>query len=220
MSDQFPPGSDCRDLFRSAYLNRYTWNTDFPGYKGRCKFTSDNFDCEAYFELKQNSKPTVENIDNTNILKAISSQLWEVAIHRVRRSFDEVHGANTFTAGDVTDRGVTVIVGGKNKGDKYCLKENIVTMVYRNIHGVIINIHTNKVQDTGKGYLSKEYTSRYYDPQTKEQKGNTSIFIDTFNPISKGVDWVLADRIIESVDKKTGVKSQQRFSFIDLTPLD
>ncbi|MDG1060417.1 MAG: DUF3386 family protein, partial [Synechococcus sp. cluster3_bin.96] len=29
------PGSDCRDAFRAAYQNRYTWDPGFAGYSGR-----------------------------------------------------------------------------------------------------------------------------------------------------------------------------------------
>ena len=50
-------------------------------------------------------KAEVDGIENEEILKAVNSQLWEVAIHRVRRSFEQTHGENTFTAGDTNDVG-------------------------------------------------------------------------------------------------------------------
>ena len=31
---------DCSQQFRLAYENRYTWDSDFPGYKGSCSFNN------------------------------------------------------------------------------------------------------------------------------------------------------------------------------------
>jgi hypothetical protein len=101
----------------------------------------------------------------------VASQLWEVAIHRVRRSFEQTHGDNTFTAGDVNPRGIEVIVGGKNAGDRYCIANDVVTMVHRHIHGTVVTIETESVTDTGHGYLSHRYSSRYSDPATGEARG-------------------------------------------------
>ena len=28
--------NDCTDLFKQAYENRYTWNSEFCGYEGAC----------------------------------------------------------------------------------------------------------------------------------------------------------------------------------------
>ena len=220
MSDNISLGSDCKDLFRSAYLNRYTWSEAFTGYKGKCRFSSDQVNSTGSFILTKNSKPQVENIHEPDIVKAISSQLWEVSIHRVRRSFKDVHGDNTFTAGELNDIGREILVGGKNKGDKYAVKDNIVTMVYRNMHGVIINIYTTETIDTSQGYLSKSYTSTFLDPETFQVKGNTSFFLDKFVPLYKNGPWVLSDRQIDSKDQSGSKISHQRFSFIDLTTLD
>ena len=49
----------------------------------------------------------------------LNYQLFEVAIHRVYRSFEKTHALNTFIFGDTNDVGTEVIVGGQNKGDRY-----------------------------------------------------------------------------------------------------
>ena len=112
-------GEDCTHLFKSAYENRYTWESDFSGYEGRCSWTDGERELKGRFCLGKDLKATVKEVDNEEIHKAISSQLWEVAIHRVRRSFEQTHGKNTFTFGDTNEIGSEVIVGGKNEGDKY-----------------------------------------------------------------------------------------------------
>ena len=51
-----------------------------------------------------------------------------------------------------------MIVSGKSEGDKYRVKNNCINMVYRKIHGIIIEIFVQEFFDTGNGLLSKKYT--------------------------------------------------------------
>ena len=83
------PGSDLRDQFRRAYENRYTWDPGFSGYRGRCTWQQGEQQVEGRFEVGADLKAKVEGIDDPDVLKAVQSQLWEVAIHRVRRSFEQ-----------------------------------------------------------------------------------------------------------------------------------
>ena len=128
---------------------------------------------EGTFQVGADLKAQVEGVDDAEVQKGIASQLWEVAIHRVRRSFEQTHGENTFTAGDTDAVGTEVIVGGKGEGDRYRIKDDVVTMVHRHIHGTVVTIFTESVTDTGAGYLSRSYTSRYSDPATGAPRGGT-----------------------------------------------
>jgi len=222
------PGSDVSEAFRAAYENRYTWEPGFEGYQGRCLWEQDGRRVEGQFKVGADLKATVEGVDDAEVQKAMASQLWEVAIHRVRRSFEQTHGANTFTAGETDDVGTEVIVGGKNKGDRYRIKNNIVSMVYRHIHGTVVTIFTESTTDTGSGYLSHTYSSRYSDPETGAPKGGVSRFTDTFQPLTtqatQGTDatgpWVLVERIIDTEHSESGQDGgRQIFRFQDLKPL-
>jgi hypothetical protein len=207
------PGTDLRPAFRAAYENRYTWAPGFGGYSGRCVWQQGERRLEGSFKVGADLKAVVEGFDDEEVHKAVASQLWEVAIHRVRRSFEQTHGDNTFTAGDTDAVGTEVIVGGKNAGDRYRIKDDVVTMVHRHIHGTVETIFTESVTDTGAGYLSRSYTSRYSDPATGEPRGGTSRFTDTFTALPDGGPWVLAERSIETDD------GSQTFRFEDLAPL-
>ena len=79
---------NCKELFKKAYENRYTWNDDFPGYKGKCIFSENDDIYEGNFVLGNDFKPEIHNIDDPKIVKSISSQLFEVSIHRVKRKFE------------------------------------------------------------------------------------------------------------------------------------
>ena len=213
------PGSDLREVFRRAYENRYTWEPGFSGYKGRCIWQQDDQRVEGHFEIGADLKAKVEGIEDEQVLKAINSQLWEVAIHRVRRSFEQTHGENTFTAGDTDAVGTEVLVGGKGEGDRYRIKGDVVTMVHRHIHGTVVTIFTTAVTDTGSGYLSHTYTSQYSDPTSGEARGGRSSFKDTFVALPGGGPWVLQERVIDTEAHSDTPAGSQTFRFEDLEAL-
>ena len=213
------PGTDLREAFRAAYENRYTWEPGFGGYRGRCVWEQDGRRLEGTFQVGADLKAVVEGLSDEEVHKAVASQLWEVAIHRVRRPFDQTHGANTFTAGDTDAVGTEVIMGGKAEGDRYRIKDNVVTMVHRHIHGTVVTIFTESTTDTGSGYLSHSYTSRYSDPATGEARGGTSRFTDTFVPLAGVGPWVLSERVVETVAHGDTPAARQVFRFEDLAPL-
>ncbi len=213
------PGVDCREQFRAAYNNRYTWEPGFAGYRGRCVWLQGERRVEGTFSVGSDLKASVEGVDDAEVQKAIASQLWEVAIHRVRRSFDQVHGENTFTAGDTTEEGLEVLIGGKGEGDRYRIKDDVVTMVHRHLHGMVVTIHTGSVTNTGSGYLSRTYSSQYSDPATGKTKGAASSFDDQFCPLVEGGPWVLASRSVSTAAADDAEASKQTFLFEDLQPL-
>ena len=87
---------NCREIFKAAYEKRYTWNEKFNGYKGTCIFSFNKDSYEGKFEIGKNFKPYIQDIDDDKIVKSISSQLFEVSIHRVKREFEDIHSQNNF----------------------------------------------------------------------------------------------------------------------------
>ena len=160
--------SNCRDIFRKAYENRYTWKNDFNGYQGKCIFFINNHIYKGNFLLGKNFKPHIQEIDDEKTVKLIASQLFEVCIHRVKREFESVHSKNIFNFLRSSESGIEMIVTGKNEGDRYRVKNDQINMVYRKIHGTIIEIFVEEFFDTGIGSLSKKYSSQRIDPDTLE----------------------------------------------------
>ena len=216
VSTPIAPGTDIRSLFAEAYNNRYTWDPGFGGYSGRCLWSQGDQQVEGRFNVGSDLKAEIEGISNEEVHKAVASQLWEVCIHRVRRPFEVTHKDNQFNAGDSTDEGLEVLVGGKGEGDKYRIKDDVVTMVHRHIHGTVVTIHTEEVTDTGSGYLSKRYSSQYADPASGEAKGGVNHFLDTFVPLGEGGTWVLSERVIRTEAFGDSPAGEQSFQFLDL----
>jgi hypothetical protein len=90
-------------------------------------------------------------------------------------------------------------------------------MVHRHIHGTVVTIFTTAITDTGAGYLSHTYSSRYSDPASGAARGGESRFTDTFVPVGAGGAWVLSERVVETdaADASGGVV-RQVFRFEDL----
>ena len=214
-------GLDCRKEFKAAYQNRYTWEKDFPGYQGSCSWSDvTNKTTQGSFIVDKNLKVIVNRIQDPQINKMIHSQLWEVAIHRVRRTFEETHGANTFKSGFSNEYGTEVIVGGKNQGDKYRIKNDVINMVHRHIHGSLIRIFTEEILMTENGYLSKKYTSQYLDPKSDLPLKNKNIFKDDFEQIESNGTWVLRQREIEEESNDENIIEKQKFNFFNIKQID
>ena len=110
------------------------------------------------FVLGKDFKTNIQKIEDEKVVKSIAYQLFEVCIHRVKREFESVHSENNFNFLKNSESGIEMSVSGKNHGDKYRVKNNYINMVYRKIHGTIIEIFVDEFLETGVGSLSKKST--------------------------------------------------------------
>jgi len=210
---------NCKDIFRKAYENRYTWKNDFNGYRGKCIFMANNIIHKGDFILGKDFKPNIQKIEDEKIVKSIASQLFEVCIHRVKREFEAVHSENNFNLLKNSESGIEMIVSGKNKGDKYRVKNNCINMVYRKILGTIIEIFVEEFLDTGTGSLSKKYTSQQIDPDTFETNSQKLEYEDEFLNMGKDDYWILNSRTIKYLNLNQEEETQ-KFVFKDLCLLN
>tara|TARA_A100001388_G_scaffold257529_1_gene223400 strand:- start:53 stop:706 length:654 start_codon:yes stop_codon:yes gene_type:complete len=210
---------NCKEIFRNAYENRYTWNKHFNGYKGKCVFIFDKNIHEGDFILSKEFKPQIQKIDDDRIVKSIASQLFEVSIHRVKRDFQSLHSENDFNLIKSSESGIEMKVSGKNDGDKYRVKDQGINMVYRKIHGTIIEIFVDEFLDTGDGLLSKKYTSQQFDPNTLKPNTQKLEYIDEFINISTSDYWILNSRTIKYL-KENQEEEIQKFVFEELCLLN
>ena len=206
---------NCKEIFRKAYENRYTWKNDFNGYQGKCIFfTNDNIH-KGDFVLGKDFKPNIQNIEDEKVVKSIASQLFEVCIHRVKREFESVHSENNFNLLKNSESGIEMSVSGKNQGDKYRVKNDCINMVYRKIHGTIIEIFVEEFLNTGVGSLSKKYCSQTIDPDTLRAKSKKLEYEDEFININDEDHWILNSRSIKYLNQDNE-EEMQKFVFEDL----
>ncbi|MBO6971898.1 MAG: DUF3386 domain-containing protein [Prochlorococcus marinus CUG1431] len=209
---------NCKEIFRKAYENRYTWKNEFNGYQGKCIFLINDNIHKGSFLLGNDFKPNIQEIDDEKIVKSISSQLFEVCIHRVKREFESIHSENNFNLLKNSESGIEMSISGKNHGDKYRVKNECINMVYRKIHGTIIEIFVEEFFDTGIGTLSKKYSSQQIDPDTLKAKSQKLEYQDEFVNIGKKDYWILNSRTIKYLNKNQE-EEIQKFVFEDLSLL-
>ena len=210
---------NCKEIFRKAYENRYTWKSPFNGYKGKCIFFIKNNIHKGQFSIGNDFKPNIQKIEDEKIVESIASQLFEVCIHRVKREFKSVHSENNFNLLKNSQSGIEMSVSGKNEGDKYRVKNDCINMVYRKIHGTIIEIFVDEFLDTGIGYLSKKYSSQRIDPDTLKPISQKLEYKDEFKNIGSKDIWLLNSRSIKFMNKNNE-EEIQKFIFENLTLLD
>ena len=207
-----------KEIFKKAYENRYTWKNEFNGYKGKCIFFVNNNIHEGEFLLGKDFKPNIQKIEDDKIVKSIASQLFEVCIHRVKREFKTVHLENNFNLLKNSESGIEMSVSGKNQGDKYRVKNDCINMVYRKIHGTIIEIFVEEFFDTGIGSLSKKYSSQSIDSATLKAKSQKLEYEDEFINLGEEDYWILNSRTIKYLNKNQEEETQ-KFIFEDLSLL-
>ena len=210
---------NCKEIFKSAYKKRYTWNNDFKGYKGKFIFSTNHDLHKGDFILGKDFKPEIQKIDDQEIVKIVGSQLFEVSIHRLKRDFHSIHANNNFNLCKSSDIGIEMKVSGKNNGDMYRVKDDCINMVYRKIHGTIIEIFVQEFLDTGVGFLSKKYTSQQIDQDTLKACSPKLEYEDKFINIGNKNIWILQSRTIKYLNKNQE-KSTQKFIFEDLCLLN
>ena len=202
---------DCKKVFQKAYENRYTWPENFNGYKGTCIFEENKEKYNGAFMIGKNFQPQIQNIDETEVVKRISSQLFEVVIHRVKKSFEESHSQNEFNYLSQSERGTEMQVSGKNNGDKYRVKEGTINMVFRKIHGIIVEIFVEDFFNTGNGVLSCKYSSQQLDVISLKPKTQKYKYLDNFIKIKNTDLWVLESRTINYKIKEEELTNQYIF---------
>ena len=192
---------DCKKIFQKAYENRYTWPENFNGFKGNCIFNDNEEKYYGSFIVGKNFQPQIQNLEEKEVVKKISTQLFEVVIHRVKKSFQELHSKNQFNFLGKSEDGIEIQVSGKNVGDKYRVKDGNINMVFRKIHGTIIEIFVEEFFDTGNGVLSCKYSSQQLDVISHTPKTQKYKYLDSFINIQNTDLWVLESRTIHYKNK-------------------
>ena len=119
-----------QELFQAAYENRYTWEKTFPGYTATVQLKQGDETFEGTVKVNPNLSAEVIGVDNEDARNAIIGQLREVAIHRVRRTFAETHGKNSFSYGATDETGaVEILMGGKSEVIPLMLRKTTTGMV-------------------------------------------------------------------------------------------
>ena len=187
-----------RDRFQAAYENRYTWDSNFPGYTTKLELKQGD---EVYTaDIKVNSKLEVEvtGIEDEKVSESVYNHMRDVITHRKRNSFANAHGKSTFTLGEEDSSGaVEILVKGDSMGSNYKIRGTEICQVSRVMGPMAFVINTNESLDTGEGYISTGYNAIFRDSKTNDLKAKRE-FHESYEQLGKY--YVPKHQVIESID--------------------
>lgn len=161
--------TNARDLFQSAYENRYTWDDQFPGMTAEIDVEQGNEIYSGSIQINRDLTIEVSGIENETVKKSVETQLKDIITHRKRSSFEETHGKNSFTLGETDDTGaVEIQVSGAAMGSEYKVRDRTICYVKRVVGQMTFYIDTHQTLDTGKGYLPTRYDAVFRKTETGE----------------------------------------------------
>lgn len=211
-----------RDLFQAAYENRYTWDSNFPGFDadvsvtidgktrtGKVKITPDLSVEVTMNDRKLTSRTTTSPSGEEKTVEVDEEQEWlinqlkDVVTHRKWKAFEDAHGKSGFTLGETDTTGaVEILVTGDAMGSNYKVRDRQISMVSRVMGrmGFVIN-HLEHL-DTGAGYISSSYSVIFRNPQTDEITRQAR-FEDSYEKFG---DYYLMTRQVVNINERGTLK--------------
>ncbi|NJL82602.1 MAG: DUF3386 domain-containing protein [Chloroflexaceae bacterium] len=205
--------NQARDLFRAAYENRYTWDSNFPGYTADLELKQGEETYSAQVRVNSDFSVEVTEIDDEKVKESIYNQMRDIVTHRKRSSFEQAHGKNQFHLGDTDPTGAVAInVEGDAMGSNYRVRDREITQVSRVMGPMAFTINTEESLQTGAGYISVKYSAIFRDAKTDDLRGKRQ-FEESY--VEVGGYYLPAQQIVHSLDKG-GNQIATEFNFTNL----
>jgi hypothetical protein len=206
--------TSARELFRSAYENRYTWDEHFPGYSADVEIKQGD---EVYKgKVRINGDLTVEitGIEDEKVYESVYNQMRDIVTHRKRSQFEKAHGKNEFSLGEADTTGaVEILVKGDAMGSNYKVRGTEICQVSRVMGPMAFTINTNESLDTGEGYVSTGYNAIFRDAKTGNLKAKRE-FEETYEKV--GNYYVMTRQVVHAIDGDQRITTEFNFSNIKL----
>lgn len=214
-SQDLVPQEAAREQFQKAYENRYTWDSNFPGFTATVTLAQDEHTCTGTVTVSKTWDVEVTGIEDDTMKESIYTQLRDVITHRKRNTFEASHGKHTFSFGKTDDSGaVEILVSGDAMGSNYKLRNNEVCQVSRVMGRMAFTIDHHESLNTGSGYVSTHYTAVFCNPKTNEVMREME-FHDTYEKV--GDYYLMSQQTIHTVEQ--GQPKTTTFTFSNLALL-
>ena len=186
-----------RDRFRAAYENRYTWDSNFPGYTTKLELKQGDEVYTADIKVDSDLSVEVTGIEDEKVSESVYNHMRDVITHRKRNTFENAHGKSTFTLGEEDASGaVEILVKGDSMGSNYKIRGTEICQVSRVMGPMAFVINTNESLDTGEGYISTGYNAIFRDSKTNALKAKRE-FDESYEKL--GNYYVPKHQVIDSI---------------------
>jgi hypothetical protein len=213
-TSQTYPAVLAREVFRLAYLNRYTWDKNFPGYTATVKIKQGNEEHNGYIKIKPDLSVEVTGINSADARQTVEEQLQTIVVHRRRIPFEVAHKNHTYTMGKTDDTGaVEILEKGDSSDARYKVYNSQITQVNRILGDTSVTVNLLDSVVTPKGYIATRYRTIFRQPQTAEILGERE-FEDTYQQV--GDYYLLKRQVIRDFPKK----EPQTTTFIDFNNIE
>lgn len=201
-----------RDIFQAAYENRYTWDSNFPGYTAEVKLQQGEETYTGKICVQPDLSVEVTGISDDQVQESVYTQLRDVVTHRKRSTFEKAHSKNEFSFGESdADAAVEILVRGDAMGSNYKVRGKEICQVSRVMGRMAFTINTKSSLDTGEGYVSAAYDVVFRNPETQELLRKND-FEDTYEKV--GNYYLMTRQVIHSLEK--GQNLTTKFEFFNM----
>ncbi|HAX74657.1 MAG TPA: hypothetical protein DCY88_02185 [Cyanobacteria bacterium UBA11372] len=206
--------TNARELFKAAYENRYTWDSNFPGYSADVELKQGDEIYTGKIRINPDLGVEVTGIEDEEVKQSIYTQLRDVVTHRKRSSFEQSHGKNQFNLGEQDSTGaMEILVKGDAMGSNYKIRGTEICQVSRVMGRMAFVIDTHASLDTGEGYVSKRYDAVFRNAQTNEITRELE-FEDTYEKI--GDYYVMTRQVVRSRENGQTIATEFNFANVKL----
>jgi len=206
------PTPSASEVFRTAYENRYVWDSDFPGYTATVEINQDGETYQGQIEIDSDLNISVMDIEDEDAYESVYSGLQMLIIHRRSVPFDRLHQEHTFSFGPVQDNGaVEIDQAGGDTPSFYLVKNGQITQVNRLMPTVGVTVDLLDSQETSMGYLGTRYHAYFKTPETGEVIAEVD-FEDSYEQASNY--YIPHRQVIRSIDN--GQSSQIEIKLTDI----
>lgn len=159
------------EIFRNAYENRYTWDSQFPGYTATVKVKQGNSNYEGKIAVNSDLTVKVTGIPKEEVQSSVKNQLRMIVVHRRRVPFETEHKNSTFELGTPARNGAVKIIEQGKTNAQYEVFQNELRQVNRLLGDVAVTVNVVASQKTPLGYLATHYKTILKQPGNQQVIG-------------------------------------------------
>jgi len=203
-----------KELFRSAYENRYTWDTEFPGFSADIELKQGDEVYTGKVRVNPDMSVEVSGVEDEQVKESIYTQMRDVITHRKRGNFEQAHGKNEFSLGETDTTGaMEILVKGDAMGSNYKIRGTEICQVSRVMGRVAFTIDTHESVNTGEGYIASRYDAIFRNPQTNEVTSELE-FEDGYKKI--GNYYIMTHQVVRSDEQGQQTTTEFKYSNVKL----
>lgn len=164
-----------KEIFRNAYDHRYTWDSDFPGYRSEVslRFNQDLFHGIVKvlpdLSVQVAGINSVTDIDNEAVTQLVKNQVQMEVIHRRSVPFEQLHGQNSFQSTGTDETGAIKIQEvGDQMDSHFKVRGQKIIQVNRVMGDVAVTVDALGFVRPPEGYLTAHFLTTLRDPKTSQ----------------------------------------------------